>query len=95
MDTKIKLVGTLDGVKLFFDPLRKPDVFILNINDEPKNGVMIIPFIELENGKTIMKENDAEAMLESGVTAKWENVSSIIAGFDKMNLFNKIKECLV
>lgn len=81
MDTKIQNLGVINGVKLFFDPLRKSDSFLLlKKNNEIKNG-----FIGKDNSSIVF---------ESNVNTKWDDVTSIIAGFSDMNLFEKIKETI-
>jgi len=82
METKIQNLGKLDEVKLFFDPLRKDDSFIvLTKTNEIKTGFMAVS----DDNATV------NAVLESNANIKWENVSSIIGGFASVGMFEKIK----
>jgi len=77
METKIQLVGTLDGVKLFYDPLKKADLFmVMRVGGEAKSGFMLTD----------------EAVLESDSKTSWDNVTGIIAGFREIAMFEKVKE---
>ena len=77
-NNKIQPIGTIEGVRLFFDPLRKTDSFIvLEKSAEMKNGFLL---------------KDDEIIFESDSNLKWDEISSIIAGFSSFNFFNKIKD---
>jgi len=79
METKIQLLGTLDGVKLFYDPLKKADLFmVMRVGGEAKSGFML--------------NDPVEAVLESDSKTSWDNVTGIIAGFSEISRFEKIKE---
>jgi len=91
MENKIRLVGNLDGVKLFYDPLRKVDTFlVMRVGGDVKSGFVMIPTSDVEG--TPIKEEDVDIVLESNSTTSWSNVTGIIAGFDNIGLFKKIKD---
>jgi hypothetical protein len=73
---KIKRLSDFNGVKVFFDPLRKEDSFLMSI----KGGEMKSGFVT------------NEILLESNFHLKWEQLSSIIAGFSSVETLQKIKD---
>lgn len=77
METKIQVLGTLDHVKLFFDPLRKEESFMV----VKKGSMFKMGFITTE-----------EVVLESNFDIPWSEVTSIIAGFSAMTTFERVKE---
>ena len=80
MEPKIQLVGRLDGVKLFYDPLKKKDLFmVMRVGGEAKSGFMLF-------------DDGVEAVLESDSKTTWDNVTGIIAGFQEIAMFEKIRE---
>ena len=84
MENKVQLVGNLDGVKLFYDPLRKPEeILIMRKSGEIKIGHMVTPVDNL---------NEVDIILESNSRTTWDNVTGVIAGFNDIDLFKKIKE---
>lgn len=79
MELKIKQIGKLGKAKLFFDPLRKNDSFIiLKEPNDVKTGFIL----------------NEEVVFESNANIKWENVTGIIGGFSDLSTFKKIQEIL-
>ncbi len=77
METKIQNIGKIGSTKLYFDPLRKEDSFLLLMkNNEIKMGFIV---------------NDG-IVLESNSDVKWEDVLSVVGGFSLLETFQKIKE---
>ena len=77
MDLKIQKIGTLDTAKLFFDPLRKDDSFIVLKEGNFKTGFIL---------------DDQQIILESDFDINWSNVTGIIGGFTSFDKFTKIKD---
>jgi len=77
MDTNIQKLGTIDNVKIFFDPLRHENSFLVLIKDEFKEG--------------FINEQTEEIILESGFNVKWENVKGLMGGFSTLSTYEKIK----
>jgi len=76
MSTTLQKIGEIDHVKLFFDPLRKDDSFlVLEKTNEVKNGFIL----------------NEEVVLESNANIKWDEVSTIMAGFSTIGTFKKVK----
>jgi len=73
---QIKRLSDFNGVKIFFDPLRKEDSFLMSI----KGGEMKSGFVT------------NEILLESNFHIKWDQISSIIAGFSNAETLQKIKD---
>ena len=77
--TTLQKLEKIDNVNCFFDPLRKDDSFIvLTKTNEVKSGFLL---------------ND-EAILESDHGLKWDDVTTIMAGFMQQSFFKKIKETI-
>jgi len=99
METKIRKVGTMDHVNLYFDPLRKDDTFLLmkKAGDGQAGFLMIPPEAyghqdELQAIKTKIEAEDVDVILEANSGMKWKEVTGIIAGFKDIEMFKKIKE---
>ena len=77
METKVQVLGTIDEVKLFFDPLRKEDSFIvMKKSGEAKMGFVM----------------EKEVILETNFQTNWDEISGIIGGFSAIDTFQKIKD---
>jgi len=78
METKISLLDTIDHVKMFYDPLRKRDSFL--VFKKGGNGI--------KTGFII----DEEIVLESNFIFKWNEITSIIGGESDIKYYKKIAE---
>lgn len=76
METKIQKLGQIDNVKLFYDPLRKEDSFIVMKHGESKLGFVIANNI----------------IFESGFNYRWNEVTGIMGGFSSTETYDKIKQ---
>jgi len=100
MDTKIKKVGTLDHVNLFYDPLKKDGTFLLmKKSGEGNVGYLMIPpevytpQTQSDNAKVKVGVKDVDAVIEAGsIQTSWEDITGIIAGFQDMEIFEKVKK---
>jgi hypothetical protein len=84
MDTKIQKLGSIDSAKIFYDPLRKENSFLVL-----KKGQFKIGFI---NEVGTEENKKFEIILESGFNIKWEEISGLMGGFSSFDLYQKIKD---
>ena len=77
METKIKFIGNIEGVNLYFDPLKKRDSFlVMEKNNNIKTGFF----------------TKNSVLFESNAELEWSKISGIIGGFPEVDKFTKIKE---